>query len=133
MDVRRIMLSVHAREAQYVTERLRHSPMMAQMAAELLRDGSLEKMVRGETDLEVQVARRMLPARFRKWHHLPSPVALRVLQGIIGPENYEKVLTGLQQDENSEVEVALVKWALAVENDDRRVCASAIGAWRRPS
>ena len=102
----------------FVTTHLKTNPQMTAMAAELIRDGSLE-ILSGETLDKAVAGARMLPATMRRWRSLNSPLALRILRGILGKEKHQELLEALQQEDmRNGLEVNLVKWALGVDNDE---------------
>lgn len=120
-DVRRLMTSVHEHEVQFVMDHLKTNLQMAVMAAELIRDEALEKILAGEA-VEQKVAARLLPSfLFRRWRALKSPFAFRILLVILGQGKYEALLEALRQHQDQAVglEVSLFKWALGVANDDQ--------------
>ena len=124
-DIKRIMSAAQEREFQFVCDHLKANPQMASMAAELIRDGSLERILSGEAlQQQKDITTRLLPAALRKWRHLKSPVALRILRALLGREKHEEFMLAVQEDTspNSSLEVNLVKWALGVENDDALPC-----------
>ena len=58
-DVKRLVTAAQERELQFVTNHLKTNPQMTAMAAELIRDGSLEKILSGETLEKAAAGARM--------------------------------------------------------------------------
>jgi len=128
-DVKRLTSAAQQREFQFVTDHFKTNPKMVSMAAELIRDGSLEKLLAGET-LEQRDSARMLPVGLRRWRNLKTPLALRILRGLMGKTKHDGLMEALQEEPSwsGTLEVNLVKWGLAVDNDD--ALPTKVSGWR---
>ena len=117
-----------------MTNRLKTNPQMTAMAAELIRDGLLEKILSGKTLEKAAAGAMMLPSTMRKWRSLKIQLALRILRGILGKDKHQEVLEALQQEDmENGLAVNLVKWALGVETMTPCPRSTASGVWRRHS
>ena len=122
VQARKIMANVASRDLVYVMEQLTDDGSMASLIAELLRDGTLQRVLRGTPLTEACLKGRQLPTTSTKWRHIKGPLAKKVLQALLGNgPNYAKVAKCIAenaQDSTTDEMADLVKFALNVQPGD---------------
>ena len=122
VQARKIMANVASRDLVYVMEQLTDDGSMASLIAELLRDGTLQRVLRGTPLTEACLKGRQPPMTSTKWRHIKAPLAKKVLQALLGNgPNYAKVAKCIAenaQDSTTDEMADLVKFALNVQPGD---------------
>ena len=122
VQARKIMANVASRDLVYVMEQLTDDGSMASLIAELLRDGTLQRVLRGTPLTEACLKGRQLPTTSTKWRHIKGPLAKKVLQALLGNgPNYAKVAKCIAenaQDSTTDEMADLVKFAQNVQPGD---------------
>ena len=123
VQARRLMANAQNRDLEYITNILTANVKMASLVAELLRDGSLARVLDGKPLTAVLLREdRTLPVAATKWRHIKGIVAKRLLQALISdPEKYQnfaEFLAHLSSEAVGEQMSNLIKFALNVTPPD---------------
>lgn len=122
-QARRLMANAQNRDLEYINNILTANVKMASLVAELLRDGSLARVLDGKP-LTAELLRqdRTLPVTATKWRHIKGPVAKRLLQALISDadkyQNFAESLAHLSTEAAGEQMANLIKFALNVTPND---------------
>lgn len=123
VQARRLMANAQNRDLDYITNSLTTNPKMASLVAELLRDGTLVRVLDGKP-LSAALLRedRTLPLNVTKWRHVKGPFAKRLLQALLADsdkyQTFAEALAHASSKTAGDQICNLVKFALNVAPND---------------
>ena len=100
-QARRVIVNAATRDTDYVSEQLANNPSMASLIAELLRDGTLQRVLTGTPLTSAMLKDKQLPATLTRWKQAKGTLAKRILQCLANRDLFEHIAQNLADDDDT--------------------------------